>query len=132
MRPYDDEKDEVVTGWIKLAVGLTLALGLFMLWVIFAPSASSHNFECGPRSKLVGSLQERYEEKPLWLGLRNTRIEGMPVQLYVELWIGENTYTITSGVQGGDQLCIITTGQEWVLSPEVAPPIGREAGEQEP
>jgi len=131
MRPYDDTQDEAVMGWVKLTVGLALAFGIFMLGVIFAPPASSHSLNCTPRSDLVEALKERYKEKPLWLGLRSAEAEGVPIQLYVEIWVGKDTWTLTIGSQGDDQMCVIMPGQEWVLNPEVTPPAGREAAEEE-
>jgi len=132
MRPYDDSKDEAVTVWVKFVVGLAIAFSVFMLGVFFAPPAQSHPLNCTNRADLVESLKEKYEEKPLWLGLKSADAEGVPTQLYVELWVGENTFTITIGAQGGDQMCVLMPGQEWVLSPEAMTPTGREAGEQEP
>lgn len=132
MHPYDDSQDDALAGWVKLVVGLAIAFGIFMLGAIFAPPTYSHAFNCASRSELVQSLKEEYEEKPLWLGLQRRSVEGVPVQMYVELWVGEDTHTLTIGVQGSDQMCILAIGQEWVLSPDIGRVPGREAGDQEP
>ena len=120
MRPYDDRQDEAVMGWVKLVVGLALAFGLLMLGVIFAPPASSEMVpDCFPRADLIELLTNKYEEEPIWMGLGNGKSSS---DRYVELWGGDQSWSVVTGVQGSEDACIMATGGDWALMPGVEAP----------
>ena len=113
MVPYDDKQDETWLAFVKFTVAAGIVIAIFILGAVFSSPASPHQLPCVERSVLVEKLAEEYDERPVWMGIRQTG-KILP-RIYFEFWGGEESWTITTAVEGSTKLCVLGEGGGWAL-----------------